>query len=79
MGRGARLRKPPELVGLVKSYGLSGSEFGNLVGVCKTTGCRLLAVPEKLDVEQLRKLVKAGMDIEDLASAVFGVRLRRKL
>lgn len=73
-----RLRKPPELEGLVKSYGLKGPKFGEVVGVSRGTGYKLLAVPELLDVLQLRKLVKAGMDVEDLASAVFGVRLERR-
>ena len=74
----ARLRKPPPLVELLRGWGLTAKRLSGIIGSSTVTANRRLAVPEKLDVEELRKLHRAGMDVEDLASAVFGVRLERR-
>lgn len=73
-----RIRRPPELTVLLRGWGLTAKRLAGIIGASTVTANRRLAVPEKLDVEELRKLHRAGMDVEDLASAVFGVRLERR-
>lgn len=74
----ARLRKPQPLPTVLNSYGRSKREMCELLGVSRPTYDSYLAVPGLMRLEHLDKLIRAGADVEELASAVFGVKLERR-
>lgn len=64
--------KPDLLAATVKDCVGTGAKLAKVLGCSEPTAGRRLHDPSGLTVGELRKLVGAGMDVESLASAVFG-------
>lgn len=69
-----RLRKDEgpysNLLKLFRGYRLGGEELARVIGKSPTTGYERLRNPGKITIEELRKINRAGIPIDEIRAAL---------
>ena len=66
-----RVTKAAPLSACLAGYGLNPPKLAELLGVSRQSGYNYMADPGLLRVRDLKKLVRAGVDPDELARAIF--------